>query len=133
MLKNAHIPAILWTLFIASSCLLPASAFESFSIKSIFQLDKLIHFVLYFVFVLLWALTQERVSKKSIILLGILSIAYGILIEVLQSAMSLGRAYDVADIVANTIGCVFGVLSITLVRKRMPLFKKYLPFLRYLY
>mgnify|MGYP001084770177 CR=1 FL=1 len=134
MLKRGYIPAILWSLFIASSCLLPASSFHRFSLNSLFELDKLIHLILYFVLVVLWAIssgTNYGANKKFIIVL--MSIAYGVLIELLQAMMGMGRAYDLDDIIANTVGCILGILSVSFVSRNMPLFKKYLPFLRYLY
>lgn len=131
---RAHVPAILWTLFIASSCLLPASAFRQFTFDSLFEIDKVVHLVLYFVFVVLWAISfPEQFSKRQKIILGAISISYGVLIEVLQSVMALGRAYDIDDIIANTIGCILGLLSISFVRRKMPLLKNRLPFLRNLY
>lgn len=131
---RAHVPAILWTLFIASSCLLPASAFRQFTFDSLFEIDKVVHLVLYFVFVVLWAISfPEQFSKRQKIILGAVSIGYGVLIEVLQSVMALGRAYDIDDIIANTIGCILGLLSISFVRRKMPLLKNRLPFLRNLY
>ena len=98
--NRAILPAVLWTLFIASSCLLPASAFKKFTFDSLSQLDKLIHLILYVVFVMLWALSLKRVLtiKEKLVLL-LVSVAYGVLIEVLQSAMALGRAYDIDDII----------------------------------
>ena len=132
-LQRAHIPAVLWTIFIASSCLLPAAAFRSFSFDTLIELDKLVHFTLYAVFILFWALAIRDITLKQKLLLLFVGIAYGILIEVLQSSMSLGRSYDIGDIVANTTGCILGVLLITLTQRSMPLLKKYLPFLNKLY
>jgi VanZ family protein len=132
-LHRAYVLAILWTIFIASSCLLPAAAFRSFSFDTLLELDKVIHFVLYAVFILLWALAIRDVSMKQKIGLLLIGVTYGILIEVLQSTMALGRSYDIGDIVSNTVGCIVGVILITFVQRTVPLLKKYLPFLNKLY
>jgi VanZ family protein len=132
-LHRAYVLAVLWTIFIASSCLLPAAAFRSFSFDTLLELDKVIHFVLYAVFILLWALTIRDVSMKQKIGLLLIGVTYGILIEVLQSTMALGRSYDIGDIVSNTVGCIVGVILITFVQRTVPLLKKYLPFLNKLY
>lgn len=133
-ITKPQVPAILWTLFIASSCLLPASAFKRYTFDSLFEIDKVVHLVLYFVFVILWAISfLAPFTQRQKIILAAVSIAYGILIEILQSAMSLGRAYDIDDIIANTVGCILGLLSISFIRRKMPLLKNRLPFLRYLY
>jgi VanZ family protein len=132
-LQRAYVLAILWTIFIASSCLLPAAAFRSFSFDTLLELDKIIHFVLYAVFILLWALAIRDISMKQKITLLLIGVTYGILIEVLQSTMALGRSYDIGDIVSNTVGCIIGVILITFVQRTVPLLKKYLPFLNKLY
>jgi VanZ family protein len=132
-LHRAHVLAVLWTIFIASSCLLPAAAFRSFSFDTLLELDKVIHFVLYAVFILLWALAIRDISMKQKITLLLIGVTYGILIEVLQSTMALGRSYDIGDIVSNTVGCIIGVILITFVQRTVPLLKKYLPFLNKLY
>ena len=132
-LHRAYVLAVLWTIFIASSCLLPAAAFRSFSFDTLLELDKVIHFVLYAVFILLWALAIRDVSMKQKIGLLLIGVTYGILIEVLQSTMALGRSYDIGDIVSNTVGCIVGVILITFVQRTVPLLKKYLLFLNKLY
>ncbi len=134
-LQRAYIPAGVWTALIASSCLLPASAFKAFSFDSIFELDKLIHLTLYFVLFILWSLAigEQSFEKKKKISLLLSVIIFGIIIEVLQSSMSLGRHYDIEDIIANTIGSIIGVLLMPFVYNKMPLIKKYLPFMDKLY
>lgn len=132
-LTGAHLVAVLWTLLIASSCLMPASAFKAFSFDSIFELDKILHLSLYFIFIVLWALILETITLRQKLILLAIGIAYGVLIEVLQATMSLGRSYEVDDIIANTIGCVIGVLAIAYIKRALPLIKKYLPFISKVY
>jgi glycopeptide antibiotics resistance protein len=132
-LKGALFVAIAWTALIASSCLMPASAFKAFTFDSIFQLDKILHLTLYYVFIVLWSLVSKVITVRQKYVLLIVGIAYGVLIEVLQATMSLGRSYELDDIIANTIGCVLGVLSISYIKRKLPLIKKYLPFMSKLY
>lgn len=132
-LKGALFIAISWTALIASSCLMPASAFKAFTFDSIFQLDKILHLTLYYVFIVLWSLVSKLITVRQKCVLLIAGIAYGVLIEVLQATMSLGRSYELDDIIANTIGCLLGVLSISYIKRKLPLIKKYLPFMSKLY
>jgi glycopeptide antibiotics resistance protein len=127
-LKRAQIFALIWTAFIASSCLLPASVFKPFSFQNLLGLDKLIHLILYFVFVQLWGLSNKHLNLKKKIVILSLGIIYGILIEFLQSAMNNGRSFEVDDMIANTIGCILGVYLLTITKNKLPLLKKYLPF-----
>jgi VanZ family protein len=47
--------------------------------------------------------------------------------------MKYGRTYDEADMVANTIGAFLGLLISPFIINRLPLIKKYLPFMVKLY
>ena len=132
-LKGALFLAIAWTALIASTCLMPASAFKVFTFDSIFQLDKILHLTLSYVFIVLWSLVSKVNTVRQKCILLIVGIAYGVLIELLQATMPLGRSYELDDIIANTIGCVLGVLSISYMKRKLPLIKKYLPFMSKLY
>lgn len=133
-LTKAHIPAIAWSLFIGTSCLLPASAFKEITFDSFFELDKLIHLILYFVLVMLWGLsTKVALGNAQRYLMTVASLIFGLLVEILQSTMALGRTYDINDIVANSVGCALGMLTIPFVRRKLPLLKKHFSFLNFLY
>jgi glycopeptide antibiotics resistance protein len=42
--------------------------------------------------------------------------------------MNVGRSFEVDDMIANTIGCILGVVLLTITQNLLPLLKKYLPF-----
>ncbi len=95
---------------------------------SLFQLDKIIHILLYFVFVQLWALNLKKEEQKNKIIILLIGIAYGVIIEYLQITMNMGRNFEIGDMIANTIGCILGVVLLTITQNLLPLLKKYLPF-----
>ena len=127
-LKRARILAIVWTAFIASSCLLPSSLFKPFTFQSLLELDKFIHLVLYFVFVQLWVLNLEKINRKNKLVILLIGIIYGIFIEFMQSAMNIGRNYEIDDMIANTLGAILGIVFMTITQNSLALIKKYLPF-----
>ena len=133
-LKKAHIPALAWSFLIASSCLLPASTFKPFSFDSLFQIDKLVHITLYFGFYILWGLAvfnpPSKTKKTTLVLYGVL---FGVGVEILQHVMSVGRNFDIFDIIANSAGCLLGYVSFDFINRKLPLLKKYLPFIDKLY
>ena len=131
--KIALVLAVLWTLLISTSCLLPASSFKPFSFDTTILIDKLVHFTLYSVFFVLWSLALGLKKKRQLFILMAVSITFGVLIEILQATMSLGRSYELDDIIANTIGSVLGLVMLPFIRRMMPLLKKYLPFLNKVY
>lgn len=126
--KGVRIFATIWTIFIFSSCLLPSSIFKSFSYNSLFQLDKIIHLLLYFVFFQLWALNLKKEEQKNKIIILLIGIAYGVVIEYLQITMNMGRNFEIGDMIANTIGCILGFVLLTITQNLLQLLEKYLPF-----
>lgn len=126
--NGVRIFATIWTIFIFSSCLLPSSIFKSFSYNSLFQLDKIIHLLLYFVFFQLWALNLKKEEQKNKIIILLIGIAYGVVIEYLQITMNMGRNFEIGDMIANTIGCILGFVLLTITQNLLQLLEKYLPF-----
>ena len=46
----------------------------------------------------------------------------------MQSTMNIGRSYEIDDMIANTLGCILGIIFLTITQNSIPLIKKYLPF-----
>lgn len=89
---------------------------------------------MFFGWVVLWLLAKKSSLKlQDKLLYFSLGTAFGVLIEFLQSSMHLGRSFEFDDIIADTVGVLIGVLLIDLIVRNMPLFKKYIPFIKYLY
>lgn len=89
------------------------------------HLDKVMHFAAYFGLTLLWLIykwklkiTSQALSLKVIILIMILTVLYGIVIEVLQGRYTADRIADGWDVTANSIGALLGaVIFITVINK----------------
>ncbi len=132
-IRIAVVLASVWTLLILVLSLISASRFRAFSFDTIISIDKLVHFIMYSVFFVLWSFVLGITTKSRLYKLLTISVAFGVLIEILQATMSLGRSYELDDIIANTIGSVFGLYLLPFIRRMMPLLKKYLPFLNKVY
>ncbi|MBJ6368015.1 VanZ family protein [Snuella sedimenti] len=76
--------------------------------------DKIFHFLTYCVLTFLWVNALFYFFKftraKAIIVAAIISIGFGILIEVLQGTVTASRASDLYDVAANTFGVLLAVL-----------------------
>lgn len=72
--------------------------------------DKIFHFLAYFVLTLLWfytfLYTFKLKNKRAIFFAVILSVLFGIIIEVLQGSITVSRSLDVYDAVANSLGAL---------------------------
>lgn len=111
--------ALSWTSIIAFLCLIPANDIPSVSIPN---LDKGIHATFHFVFTLLWFLFFKKQmsrsnSLKPLIIAFVLSIFYGIGIEIMQGLFTKTRQADVMDVLANVTGATLAVIVILLFDK----------------
>ena len=67
--------------------------------------DKIAHFVLYAGLCLFWFMSLHTLkSKSSLVLASLLSIGFGLIIEILQGIVSIHRTTEVYDLVANCLG-----------------------------
>lgn len=78
---------------------------------SIPNLDKIVHAFFHFSFIILWFLFfkkhyKEANSNKLLIITVLLSISFGIAIEILQELFTTTRKADVFDVLANFSGAM---------------------------
>ena len=108
---------ISWAVFITTLSLF---SFEEESIPCIDvpHLDKLVHFSFYFVFAALGCLSFREIDrrntplKKVIVKLILLAVIYGIIIEILQGVATIDRDPDLLDVLANSLGTLFGSFTV---------------------
>ena len=102
--------AIVWVVVIAILHAIPGSDFPNFSFSYFFQLDKLIHAVIFMIGVYLFAVALKEQHKIQFLRYIVISyIAYGLLLEVLQGLVFIERSADILDWLADTIGVFLGV------------------------
>lgn len=105
-------------MFITLLSLFSFSGFDNTIGVAIPYMDKITHFTFYTVFVVLgYFFLKEREkgafkSQESLFKTIIAAIIYGMLIEALQYVMPFGRAAEFFDILANSVGAIFGGLLI---------------------
>ena len=81
---------------------------------TLFEIDKVIHFFLYFMLALLmgfgfYSKKNEPFYKRVVVIIAI-GISIGSLVEITQGTLILNRFFDVFDILANGIGTVTGFI-----------------------
>lgn len=82
------------------------------------HLDKFVHFTFYFVACALGVLFLRERSKgamslrKSLLIMMLSTIAFGILMEVMQHTLTDNRMGDYLDGIANTLGSLCGVIAL---------------------
>ena len=105
--RTTLVLALIWTLIIFIGCSMPGKEIPKIGLFAHF--DKLVHFVFFFVFFLLWKISRSNYSNGSIIILC-LAIVYGFSLEFYQLYFVAGRSFDTWDGIADTIGAVSGLL-----------------------
>ena len=91
-----------YTLWLTAVSLTPLEGIE---LPSFRMADKIVHFFLYFFFVILWLKASTYFSHHLIYLL-IIAVIWGIVIEFLQEYFIPTRSGDVYDALANTLGAI---------------------------
>jgi len=92
--------------------------------------DKILHFLAYFILMILWGLfvffskQQNKNLKVSLIFTAILCVLFGVLMEVLQGLLTTYRSSDWYDIVANTSGTIFALFIFLLIKNKLINFKQ---------
>ena len=102
--------AVLWLVFIAILHAVPGSDIADYSWLDFFQLDKLIHAIVFLVgvFLWLWSFSKQYFEQYSRwVIVGFL--CYGILLEFLQGFVFLERSADILDFLADAIGVFLGL------------------------
>jgi len=81
---------------------------------NLFELDKLIHFIFYFILVVLmnigFRLKKSEPFYRSIVWIIVVGIFTGWSIEYLQGNFITNRFFDYSDIIANSVGTIVGML-----------------------
>ena len=118
MIIRHYVPPLGRAVFILLLSSLPSDNLPGSSVEGI---DKVVHFTLYLLLshMLIVAckkqirFTNLRISatKKAVII----SVCYGIFMEVLQGTVFVSRSIELLDIFANSVGALAGVLSFKLV------------------
>lgn len=119
VLKNiVVVSAIVWTCLIAYSCLVTFSKLPEIEVPGA---DKYVHSIFHFVFTILWGCTswlrETKINIKKIVTIVLISIAFGLLIELLQEMCTTTRKADAFDVLANVAGALIALLAFIIVKK----------------
>jgi len=114
---------IIWIIIIFILSSIPGNDIPKLNRFKIPHIDKIVHFVMYFTLQFL-VLTEyyknytQKISFIKILSLSlIISIIYGLLMELLQNYFFVSRTGSVYDFIANSVGAIFGSLLVVLLVK----------------
>lgn len=117
MLKTyALITTLIYSAALTFVCLVPLNGVIKVNIT---LGDKIFHAVTYMILSFLWYLTfyynLNSSKTKALMYAMLVSITFGIIIEILQGTVTAYRSADINDVIANTIGVL--IMSVVIVIK----------------
>ncbi len=116
--KLSFILAVAYTLLLTVASLMHLNNVPDLKVDHV---DKIAHFAAYAILCFLWFLAfrlqLKKEYKKAIFNAALVSILFGILIEILQGTLTNYRSLDVYDALANTIGALLTVVMVILKQK----------------
>jgi len=109
-LLNPYVIIIIVTIL----SLVPKSTLPEKETINIPNLDKIVHFIMYFTLcfsiILNYFYKNTKISKLTFVLIAILISIYGICIEIIQELYITGRSGNMYDVLANTSGCIMAII-----------------------
>ena len=89
---------------------------------SIPNLDKLVHFGIYFIFTIIWFAYFKGIKfvtpiLKGVIKASLLAFLVGVSIELLQMGVTKARSGDLEDVFANCLGILLAIVFLYQIKK----------------
>ncbi|HRH64813.1 MAG TPA: VanZ family protein [Bacteroidia bacterium] len=115
MFLRFHLPTLAWAIFILIICGIPGDKIPELTFWQWLKPDKIVHLLIFgllsFLMIRSFRVqsTVDLLRKNSLISALLITIIYGILIEVLQATVFIHRSGDVRDALANSIGAFVGL------------------------
>ena len=111
MLKR-YILSIVVALIIMYLSLASSDTFEKIPTFNITNFDKIVHFCMYFglMSVIIFESRKTLKSTGSLFLTALIPFFYGVLMEILQSALTTSRTCSFYDVLANSFGILVSLL-----------------------
>jgi glycopeptide antibiotics resistance protein len=101
---------LLWLAIICYALFIPAEDLPIKPFLNIPHFDKMVHFVLFFVFCLFLLRPFKRLQLNYYLLAPLISISLSGLLEFSQHTLSNSRNTDIKDFIANSLGVIASVI-----------------------
>ena len=109
--------AVYYTLFLVILSLIPVPDLGLPKFQ-LFEIDKLVHFIMYFSLTILWSFAAKNFYNSNFKLL-LFAIFFGFVLEIFQHILTFGRYFDLGDLLANSLGVIFGIIILYYIKKKL--------------
>jgi VanZ family protein len=112
-LIKKNILSLITALLIMYLSLAPSYTFDDVPVPDLPNIDKVVHFGMYFTLMMALLFEHRSTNKKlpGQVLMAIIPLLYGIVMELSQAYFTATRYGDVLDAAFNFIGIAFAILS----------------------
>ena len=106
------------TLVVMLTTLLPA---DTVGKSQLFQFDKIGHFLLFFIWTLIFGLYafSKKNTEAGLVWVLIAGFSFGVIIELLQEFTALGRKMEMGDIILDFLGTICAVLTLLYIKRNV--------------
>lgn len=107
-----NIFSILVALIILFLSLTGSDTFDKVPLFNIPYLDKIVHFLMYagLMSVIILENRKALMLIRNVFIIALIPLTYGILMEILQAALTVSRSGSVYDVFANSAGIIAAIL-----------------------
>ena len=109
--------AVYYTLFLIILSLIPVPDLGLPKFQ-LLEIDKLAHFIMYFSLTILWSFAAKNFYNSNFKLL-LFAIFFGFVLEIFQHILPFGRYFDLGDLLANSLGVIFGIIILYYIKKKL--------------
>jgi VanZ family protein len=116
-----NIFSILVLLSIMYLSLTSSHTFDKVSFAKMPHIDKFVHFMMYFGLMSVIALENRKIieNTRHLLILSLIPFSYGILMEILQTTLTISRTGNFYDVIFNLIGIITSVLLTLLIASHL--------------
>ena len=117
-IKHLLQASTLWVAIAITICIAYLSLIKTtnFPVIEISSIDKIYHLIAYFMLTFSWLLTLKKSKYKYKVLIS--CVLYGIIIEVLQTTLTVYRTGELLDFLANMLGGLLALVVFNLFLKK---------------
>ncbi len=110
--------SILVALVILYLSLANAHTFDKVAVFNIPYIDKIVHFGMYFglMFMIIIENRKSTRSVKDLFTLSLIPLSYGIIIEILQSVLTVTRSGSFFDVIADLTGILVSIMIFIIIK-----------------
>jgi VanZ family protein len=118
MIKK-NIFSIVVALIILYLSLASSDTFKNVPFSDIPNLDKLVHFAMYFglMSAIIFDNRKTIKSNRQLLLIALIPLFYGILMEILQATLTVSRFGSIYDVMANSTGIITSIIFWLMIKR----------------